>query len=199
MKTRTIWAMYPAWAYEREMADNDALSRQGWQLTHMGLFHSKYVYDEGAVYRYALDFDQDIADPARYRETFAEQGWELVNSTFNGWHMFRKRYDPDLPEEAYRIYTDEQSIRQMQGRWKRLLSFLGWIELATGLLQLAMQMRSPQASGLLIGLGAVSLGLILLLGVKRVKAEDRFLASGWVLAPTAVCLLAGLALMFMGK
>ncbi len=198
MKTMTRHVMYPAWAYAREIADNDELSRQGWQLTHCGCFHSKYVFDDSVVYRYALDFDQDIADPDRYRDTFAEQGWEFINSTFNGWHCFRKRYDPALPEEEYQIYTDEASIRQMQDRWKRMLTIIGWIELAVGLLDLAMLLGGFRPSSFLIGLGAVLLGLIILLGAKRVKAEDRLLVSGWVLAPPLTCFLAALILVFIG-
>ena len=53
----------------------------------------------------------------RYIETFREQGWEYVNSTFNGWHYFRKLYDPALPEEAYEIFSDRESLHELNSRW----------------------------------------------------------------------------------
>ena len=95
--------MYAAWEFDREVRDLEARSRNGWQLIKGGCFHSKFAFDDSVQYRYALDFNQGIEDPARYREIFAEQGWEFINSTFNGWHYFRKAYDPSLPEEEYQI------------------------------------------------------------------------------------------------
>lgn len=56
----------------------------------------------------------------RYIETFREQGWEYISSTYNGWHYFRKIYDPSLPEEAYEIFTDRSSLKEMNCRWAKL-------------------------------------------------------------------------------
>ena len=57
---------------------------------------------------------------ARYDETFRDAGWERVNSTANGWHIFRKAYDKSLPDEEYEIYTDEQSRVEMLKRWRNV-------------------------------------------------------------------------------
>ncbi len=119
--TKTSYRAYFAWNYQKELKALEEKSRQGWQLVKGGCFHSKYTRDGGTVYRYALDYNSGLKpeDMPRYRETFQEQGWEYINSTFNGWHYFRKAYDPALPESAYEIYTDEESLRQMRDRWRR--------------------------------------------------------------------------------
>ena len=197
MKTKkTSYKFYPAWEFDREVMDLEEQSRNGWQLKKGGCFHSKYYFDDTVQYRHALDFNQDISDPVRYRETFAEQGWEFVNSTFNGWHFFRKVYDPALPEEAYQIYTDTASRQEMAGRWKRLAYILGGLELAVGAINLAMNLTDPHPSGILIGTGSMLLGAILLAGARRIAwpSKNKFLASGWVLLPVLLVFLAALIL-----
>ncbi|MBQ5361405.1 MAG: DUF2812 domain-containing protein, partial [Lachnospiraceae bacterium] len=52
-------------------------------------------------------------------------GWEYINSTFNGWNYFRKIYDPSQPEEAYEIFTDRESLHEMNGRWVRIAMIIG--------------------------------------------------------------------------
>ena len=193
-KSKTSYKMYPAWEFDREVADLEAQSEKGWQLQKGGCFHSKFVFDNTVRYRYALDFNQDIADPARYRETFAEQGWEFVNSTFNGWHFFRKAYDPSLPEEEYEIYTDADSRREMAGRWKRLAYILGGMELAVGLLNLLMNLRHPAIYSICLGLGCLLLGLLLVVSAKWIGQSDRRRAStGWLLLPVLALFLIALA------
>ena len=117
---------YPAWNYRKEVEDLNRASEDGWQLVKGGCFHSRFVKNTGIRYRYQLD-SRKVDDMARYIETFREQGWEYVNSTFNGWHYFRKLYDPALPEEAYEIFTDRESLHEMQNRWARAALWLGII------------------------------------------------------------------------
>ena len=99
--------MYSAWNYMQEVEDLNKMSDEGWQLVRGGCFHSKFVKNPDIRYRYQLDY-QKIDDMARYIEIFREQGWEYVNSTFNGWHYLKKLYDPALPDEAYEIFTDRE-------------------------------------------------------------------------------------------
>ena len=172
-KTKTSYKMYPAWEFDREVVDLEELSKQGWQLKKGGCFHSKYYFDDTVQFRYALDFNQDISDPVRYRETFAEQGWEFVNSTFNGWHYFRKPYDPGLPEEEYQIYTDTASRQEMTGRWKRLAYTLGGIELVVGPANLLMNLRHPAIYSICLGLGCTLMGLLLVMSAKWIGQTDR--------------------------
>ena len=116
------WKIYSAWNYEKEMEDLNKASEEGWQMVRTGLFHRKFVRNPDVRYRYQMDFGR-IDDMGRYIETFREQGWEYVNSTFNKWHYFRKAYDQSLPEDAYEIFTDRDSLREMRNRWGRLALF----------------------------------------------------------------------------
>lgn len=123
-KYKQSYRVYSAWNYEKEIDDLNAASEQGWQLVKGGCFHSKFVKNPDIRYRYQLDY-RKIEDMGRYIETFREQGWEYINSTFNGWHYFRKIYDPMLPEEAYEILTDRESLHEMNHRWARLALIIG--------------------------------------------------------------------------
>lgn len=116
--------MYTAWDYEREIMDLNKESDKGWQLILGGCFHSVFEKDAGVKYRYQLDYNTDIDNRMRYKDTFMEQGWEYINSTFNGWHYFRKIYDPSLPEEEYEIYTDSSYLPEVRTRWIRIAKIL---------------------------------------------------------------------------
>ena len=118
-KFKTSYRVYAAWDYQKEIEDLNTSSKNGWQLLKGGCFHSRFVYNPDICYRYQLDF-RKIEDMGRYIETFREQGWEYINSTFNGWHYFRKLYDPDIPDDAYEIFSDRESLREMNKRWARL-------------------------------------------------------------------------------
>ena len=111
------FGIYSAWNYELEIQELNEMSAQGWQLIDGGLFSNKFKKNTEIQYRYQLDFQPNIEDKGRYMETFREQGWEYVNSTFNGWHYFRKLYDASRPEEEYEIFTDVSSAKEMNNRW----------------------------------------------------------------------------------
>ena len=85
---KTRYVMYPAWEYRQELEDLNALSDKGWQLEKGGCFRSVFYRDESVRYRYALDYNQNIDDPARYRDTFAEQG--KLFSGFKGGRCCRR-------------------------------------------------------------------------------------------------------------
>ena len=182
-KTKNSYKAYAAWEFDREVQDLEERSRNGWQLIKGGCFHSKFSFDDSVQYRYALDFNQDITDPMRYRETFAEQGWEFINSTFNGWHYFRKAYDPSLPEEEYQIYTDAASRKEMANRWKRVARILGGIELVLGIVLLGMNFRLPAIHSLCTAAGSVLLGLLLVLSGRWIGRPDRRRLSARMLIP----------------
>ena len=117
---KRIIGMYSAWDYTREIEDLNKRSEQGWQLMKGGLFSNLFKKNEDVRYRYQLDFNQKIEDMGRYIETFHEQGWEYVNSTWNGWHYFRKLYDPSMDNEEFEIYNDSESLKEMQAKWQKL-------------------------------------------------------------------------------
>ena len=197
-KIKRRYVMYPAWEYKQEVADMNALSDKGWQLKKGGCFRSVFYWDETARYRYALDYNNHIDDAARYRDTFAEQGWEFLNDTFNGWHFFRKRYDPSLPPAEYEIYTDEQSVQDMAGRWSRLGYAFGAVELTLTAVNGLMALRRPSVTGIAITLACLVLGIVLLTGAWRIRhpgvAGKPRKSLGWCF--TTVFSLLGLALLF---
>lgn len=169
---KTRYVIYPAWEYRRELEDLNALSDAGWQLEKGGCFRSVFYRDESVRYRYALDFNRNIDDPVRYRDTFAEQGWEFVSDTFNGWHFFRKVYDPDLSPEEYEIYTDESSVRDMSDRWSRLGYAFGGLELALTAANGLLALRHPSVTGIACTLACLMLGVVLLVGAWRIRHPD---------------------------
>lgn len=116
---------FPNWCYEQEQKDLTRRSAEGWHLIEPGRHFHKYERNSAARYRYQMDYQSIEPVSERYEEIYAEQGWELLGSS-RGWYYFRKPYDPMLPEEAYEIFTDEESITVLRKRWTRN-SLLGTI------------------------------------------------------------------------
>lgn len=146
-KYKTVFRAYFAWDYEQELEELDRMSQQGWQLVKGGCFHSRFVKNEGQCFRYQLDYRPDVEDMGRYLEIFREQGWEYVNSTYNGWRYFRKAYDPALPEEEYKIFTDRSSLGEMTRRLRNLALVLMSVALLMAAVEgvlLVMKPRLPQ-------------------------------------------------------
>ncbi len=121
---KRVFNVYPAWNYEKEIEDLNKQSKRGWQLVKGGCFSNKFVKNKDICYRYQLDFQPKMEDMGRYIETFREQGWEYVNTIFNGWSYFRKIYDPELPEEQYEIFTDRSSVQEMNNRLVKIATVL---------------------------------------------------------------------------
>ena len=193
-RSKTSYKMYPAWEFDREVQELDEQSAKGWQLTKGGCFHSRYHFDDSVRYRFALDYTQDIRDPVRYRETFAEQGWEFINSTINGWHYFRKVFNPDLPEEEYQIYTDTASRQEMAGRWRKLAYTLGSVELLLGLIYLLANIARPAIHGICMTSACLLMALLLIGGAKSIRfpSRRRVLISAKMLIPVIALLAAAL-------
>ena len=111
--------MYAVWDYELEVDELDEQSKLGWQLVHGGLFSRKYEKDHSTLYRYQLDYNANT--DSFYMEMFRDQGWEFVNSTVNGWNYFRKKVEPEMSEDEYVIYTDEDSKKIMNRRFLKVM------------------------------------------------------------------------------
>ncbi|MBR4655577.1 MAG: DUF2812 domain-containing protein [Oscillospiraceae bacterium] len=161
---KSSWRAYTAWDYEKELEDLDKASREGWQLVRGGCFHNKFVKNPAVRYRYQLDFGR-IEDMGRYIETFREQGWEYVNSTFNGWHYFRKAWDPALPDSAYEIYTERSGLPEMEKRWIRIAGIVGMVLLSFAGFWLWSTIRRFQLPNLIMTL--------------MLAVEAGFLLRGW--------------------
>ena len=130
----TSHKFYGVWEYEREENDLNEASKNGLQLIKGGCFHSTFCRDDSVRYIYQLDYCPKIADKDRYIECFQDAGWEYINSTFNGWHYFRRPYEAGLSLEDVKIYTDRDSLYAMENRWCGGLRALSILTLLSGLL-----------------------------------------------------------------
>lgn len=117
---------YPLWESQNEVRDLNIASKNGLQLVKGKAFSWILEEDKSVRYTYQIDFYPKAKEDSRYKETFAEMGWEYISSTFNGWHYFRKPYEEgDQLEtgevvESKRIYTDKESYNEMEKRWQNL-------------------------------------------------------------------------------
>ena len=136
--TITSHKFYAVWEYKREENDLNEASKNGLQLVKGGCFHSVFRKDNSIRYIYQLDYCPKISDKSRYIECFQDAGWEYVNSTFNGWHYFRRPYVQGLSEEDTKIYTDLNSLYALENRWCRLLRFLSIFALLMALINIGM-------------------------------------------------------------
>ncbi|MGF0031465.1 DUF2812 domain-containing protein [Bariatricus sp. SGI.154] len=172
-KLKTSHKAYAAWDYGKEIEDLNQKSREGWQLVKGGCFRSVFEQDEQVVYRYQLDYNTDIENRMRYIETFREQGWEYMNSTFNGWHYFRKPYDPELPEEEYEIYTDSSGLSEMEQRWTRLATILLIAMSIMGITMLIKGVQYPEWPRVPMILLYLDFIVFIGIGLRRLKKKDK--------------------------
>ena len=123
-KYKRTFNFYPAWSYQNAIEEFNSLSEQGWQLIRGGVWINKFRKNPDVRYRYQFDYSGKIEDKGRYIETFREQGWEYIDTTFNGWSYFRKLWNPALSEDQYEIFTDQSSLHEMTGRWLKMVFVL---------------------------------------------------------------------------
>lgn len=125
-KTFRKWTCYPLWEVKNEEKDLNLASKNGYQLVEGRVFWWTLEKNDAVRYTYQIDFNPGAKLDPRYKETFAEMGWEYVSSTFNGWHYFKKTYQDGQQLEngevvqSERIYTDQESYKEMEKRWQRL-------------------------------------------------------------------------------
>ncbi len=170
---KTTHRLYSAWNYQREIDDLNAQSEKGWQLVKGGSFSSRFKFDDSIVYRYQLDYQPDLKDRPRYVESFREFGWEYINSTFNGWHYFRKPYDPALPEEEYEIFSDRSSLQEMNNRWAKLGIFVLVFASIFTALQLVHMVLRPSLPTLAILLEYIAILAVFIRGVSIMRNPDK--------------------------
>ena len=128
----TSHKVYAAWEYKQEELDLNEASKNGLQLIKGGCFHSQYIRDDSVRYIYQLDFCHPD-NKARYIECFEDAGWQYINSTFNGWHYFRRPYEENVSPEDAKIYTDRDSLYEMENRWINMLRICSIITLIAGI------------------------------------------------------------------
>ena len=191
MKDRVkCYKIYAAWEYEKEEKELDEASKKGLQLIKGGCFHSEFKRDNSVRYIYQLDYNTGIKDFARYKEIFEEQGWEYINSTFNGWHYFRKPYKENMEECEMKIYTDTESLSEMQNRWLSIMQILAGIYAVMTIVYLingaTQSLRSLFIEGIMFGLLSITMGL----GARSIKRKRAGKESGFTLPLQWILLIA---------
>jgi len=117
---------YPLWEVKNEERDLNIASKNGFQLVEGRAWWWVLEKNDKVRYTYQIDFNPSAKNDPRYKETFAEMGWEYVSSTFNGWHYFKKTYkegqqtDNGDVVKSECIYTDDESRKEMENRWQKL-------------------------------------------------------------------------------
>jgi uncharacterized membrane protein len=163
--------VYAAWDYDIEEEDLNEYSKKGWQLLNGGCFTSTFEKDNTVRYMYQLDYNNKIENMFRYKDTFEEQGWIYINSTFNGWHYFRKPYKEGMSEDEYKIYTDKESLREMQKRWIRIANIVSILNCVIIIMYVLHFIENRDFSWLM---GILMYGLILImfrLGVRKLNKK----------------------------
>ncbi len=172
---KTSYAAYAAWNVEMEELALNRQSEQGWQLLKGGCFHTIYEQDSSIRYIHKIDYNPDIKNGSdeknRYIELFAEQGWEYVNTTYNGWNYLRKKYDESLPISEYEIYTDASSYRTMMKRWIRLGRLLQILELIIGIQNLIIGTSVDSSMNVMMSFFLFAIVVWLQNGISKIKAR----------------------------
>lgn len=185
---------YFAWNYQKEIEDLNKESEKGWQLIEGGCFSSKFKRNQELRYRYQIDYPGKVEDFGRYIETFREQGWEFINKTFNGWHYFRKVYDPSVPEEEYEIFTDRSSQQEMNDRWTKLAVRLSILIGIFTAVQLVLYVLTPTLPALI---RVITFGIMLavfgsgMIAMKNPEQRKRTRWNGVMLAVFLLAVVAG--------
>lgn len=185
--TKRSYKLYAAWEYEKEEEDLNTSSEEGWQLVKGGCFSSTFRKDDSVRYVYQLDYIPKIKDMNRYKEMFEEQGWEYTNSTFNGWHYFRKLYKAGDNIADYKIYTDKESLYEMQNRWVGLVTTLFFVYLIFAGTYAAHFIRSKEPSWLIQTIVFALLTVTFGFGVRNLRRRRKGLKSG-ISLPTQIIL-----------
>ncbi|NLP35409.1 MAG: DUF2812 domain-containing protein [Clostridiales bacterium] len=173
--TKIINKVFTAWNYDKEEDFLFNQSLNGWELIRGGCFYSKYNRNNEKVFKYKVDFNplgKDFNKKRLYVDIFEDQGWEYINSTFNGWHYFKKEYRPELPEEEYDVYTDRTSLIEMRNRWVKISRV---IQIAMLLFSICFLIIATNGhnKGMLINALLYSFGnLLLLFGISKMRLED---------------------------
>lgn len=195
--TKTVFHIFDASAFDEELGLLDEMSEKGWQLKDMNLLNQKYVWDDSVLYRYAIDYQHELTmgEFHQYRAEFEDQGWAYVTK-YSDWYVFRKPYDPALPDNEYLLYTDEPSFRDMKRSIGLKINFFACFMLSQLFIESpSMPVIMEAAAILLVGINSF-LRRRSLLHVCCIPKKYRF--HLWRYAFVPVILLFVLAFVFIG-
>jgi hypothetical protein len=186
-KTKIVPTLYLPYDYDREEAYINSMSDKGWQLIKGGLFHHTYLRDD-EKYRYKLDYNNQVNynkdEYYRYISIFSEQGWDKVNSTINGWHYFRKKYDAKLPDDDYELYSDDSSLLEMLSRFRKLARAIQLVLMFLLLISVIIMIFTHDLTALpdvilfILGIALMEMS-IFHLNKKKVTSKQQYPALGY--------------------
>lgn len=147
--------MFGAWAFEKEEAWLNEMSKKGYQLTDVKFL--KYIFEEKEeahyIYRIQmLENNQTREDREDYIGFVEETGAEYVASYFN-WVYFRKVYD----DKGFELFSDIDSRIKHLNQNILILGLLGLINVINGFNILHRNLALNITAGLCLGVGALLL------------------------------------------
>lgn len=169
---------FALWEYEDEERFLNKKSAQGLQLVTGRCFDCIFSEDKSIRYTYQLDFNPGKNRDDRYIELFAEQGWEYVNSTWNGWHYFKKPYQENQQDtrgnvvSQERIYTDPESRAEMENKWILLARMITIIYALFVPIYIIGSIRLHSIAFALFGLDFLLFGFTIFTGVKQHQKKN---------------------------
>lgn len=181
---KTVYKAYAAWECDKEIAALNMESEKGWQLIKGNIFSAKFKWNPEIQYRYQLDHQNKIEEMGRYIETYREQGWEYVNTTFNGWSYFRKLYDSSLPEEEYEIFSDTASKEEMHQSWIKIIMFMAVlmaIAVITNMIHLVQLPTLPNKWEAIVSVFALAVLVLFVVLLKNPETRQK-MKLGYVFA-----------------
>lgn len=173
----TSHKVFMAWEYDREEAFLNEMSRKGWELVTGGCYHSVFEKESGKQYRYCLDYNPQAMNSAeekqRYVQTFADDGWEFINSTYNGWIYLRKEIRDGMTDQDFEIYSDRESMMELFGRLGGLLKTMCFILAIVLFLEIYLYIRGKMAVILIFAAVILAVFVWLICGINRLKELQR--------------------------
>lgn len=175
MEKKTKIGIYFAWNYDKEEVRVNSMAKEGWQLKKAGSCFHKYEKSDNN-YRYKIDYNTKAKfnneEYRRYLSFYEEQGWELINATFNGWYYFRKPYIEGSNDEDYELYTDNETLKHMLNRWSligRIIQIAFIIILMLSLISFILEKR--YSNGFVV-LSAIFVILLFQSGITSMKRKS---------------------------
>lgn len=174
IKKRTC---YPLWEAHDEERDLNIASKNGLQLIEGKAFSWILEKNDTVRYTYQIDYNPKAKNDPRYKEIFAEMGWEYISSTFNGWHYFKKPYQEGQQHpngdvvKSERIYTDEESFNEMENRWQKLGKGLSGFAFAMWLFYIILAIISGITEFSFMAIGCFFFGTSVSSSIKNYKSK----------------------------
>jgi len=163
---KTIWKIYPVWAYEKEEKWLNEMSAIGLQCCGVGLFTYHFKEGEPSEYVYRLemlDKHPSHIKSLQYIRFLEDTGVEHIGSIFK-WVYFRKK----ATDEPFNLYSDINSQITHLNRILLLLGILGIVNFINALNMLNSWLRLGASQVRIISIFSFSVSFLLVYGFIRI-------------------------------